>query len=202
MGGGARSRSLSQRTLASSAVTDSRSDQASPSDYPWYRSVADGSIEQGDLLLNFPSVTVDSSYGDLLQQSVEADIVWNDVIVLTQSCDLLAGKVARAVLCPFFAKEELVAEFKDSTSRGWEKQILQGRVESLYLLPPCQVGGIDLERRIVNFRQILAVPLDHVAEHAQRQERRARLSPPYREHLAQAFARFIMRIGFPIDFRL
>jgi hypothetical protein len=29
--------------------------------------------------------------------------------------------------------------------------------------------------------------------------RRLRLLPPYREHLSQAFARFFMRVGLPVD---
>jgi len=32
--------------------------------------------------------------------------------------------------------------------------------------------------------------------------KRLRLCPPYREHLAQAFARFFMRVGLPQDVQL
>jgi len=35
--------------------------------------------------------------------------------------------------------------------------------------------------------------------HLRKQGNRLRLLPPYREHLAQAFARFFMRVGLPAD---
>ena len=38
-----------------------------------------------------------------------------------------------------------------------------------------------------------------VRELAASQGPRLRLNPPYREHLAQAFARFFMRVGLPVD---
>ena len=34
---------------------------------------------------------------------------------------------------------------------------------------------------------------------AERGTKRLRLLPPYREHLSQAFARFFMRVGLPVD---
>jgi hypothetical protein len=35
--------------------------------------------------------------------------------------------------------------------------------------------------------------------HVEKLGNRLRLCPPYREHLAQAFARFFMRVGLPSD---
>ena len=174
-----------------------------PIDYPWYRLVTDGSLEQGDLLFDFPFVSVLATYDEIMADQVgSAEKVFYDIVVLTQSCDLAKGKVEHVLLCPFFRKAELGPKFKGLDKSGGEKEVQRGKWESLYLLPPCQVGGINQEPRIVNFRQVLAVPFDVVAVHAIRQAQRARLCPPYREHLAQAFARFIMRIGFPIDFVL
>lgn len=183
-------------------MTDDSPEHEQSSDYPWYRLVADGSLEQRDILFAFPSVSVKSSYIDITRDNIDFDIVSYDVIILTQSCDLAAGKVEHVLLCPLFSQEQLASKINALAKPDGLKSVHRGRVESLYLLPPCQVGEIELPPRIVNFRQVLTVPFDHIAEHASRQENRARLCPPYREHLAQAFARFIMRIGFPIDFNL
>ncbi len=173
-----------------------------PLDYPWYRPVTDQSLEQGDIFFDFPTVSVVSSYDEILDDTIEFETLYYNVIVLTQSCDLVAGKIENVVLCPFFTKQNLAPKFKDLGKSNGEEQVQKGRWESLYLLPPCTVGGHRLEPRIVNFRQALAVPLGLITEHAKRETQRVRLCPPYREHLAQAFARFIMRIGFPIDFRV
>jgi len=171
-------------------------------DYPWYRPVTDGSLEQGDILFDLPFVSVVSSYDEILQSTADFEIVYYDAIVLTQSCDLEAGKVDHVVLAPFFSRDELARTFKGLEKSDGERQVQRGRWESLYLLPPCQMDGIEFGRRIVNFRQVIALPFEIVAEHARRQDQRIRFCPPYREHLAQGFARFFMRIGFPLDFRL
>jgi hypothetical protein len=43
------------------------------------------------------------------------------------------------------------------------------------------------------------VSTDVVREVAAEQGDGIRLLPPYREHLAQAFARFFMRVALPVD---
>ncbi len=43
------------------------------------------------------------------------------------------------------------------------------------------------------------VKLTSLKDLAVRRSPRPRLLPPYREHLAQAFARFFMRVGLPVD---
>lgn len=181
---------------------DNGAGQGKLHDYPWYRPVVDGSLEQGDLLFDFPSVAVTSSYEQLLSGEPGFEIHYYDAIVLTQSCDLAAEKVDNVILCPFFRKEELASKFPAIGQKGGEKQVQRGNWESLYLLPPCNIGETAIEPRIVNFRQVFAMPFPVLADHARRQDQKIRLCPPYREHLAQAFARFVMRIGFPIEFRL
>lgn len=37
---------------------------------------------------------------------------------------------------------------------------------------------------------------------AERNGKRLRLCPPYREHLSQAFARYFMRVGLPINIHM
>jgi len=46
---------------------------------------------------------------------------------------------------------------------------------------------------------LFGVHLSTLKELAAQQALRQRLLPPYREHLAPAFARFFMRVGLPID---
>jgi len=53
----------------------------------------------------------------------------------------------------------------------------------------------------VDFHRIFVLPKPLVASVARSVGPRLRLRPPYREHLAQAFARYFMRVGLPHDAR-
>ncbi|MCS6860043.1 MAG: hypothetical protein NZT92_06970 [Abditibacteriales bacterium] len=55
------------------------------------------------------------------------------------------------------------------------------------------------EIRVVDFRRVYTLPKAFVRNFAAAQGKRLRPLPPYREHLAQAFARFFMRVGLPVD---
>jgi hypothetical protein len=56
----------------------------------------------------------------------------------------------------------------------------------------------EMKIRIVDFREIFTVPRTYLESLlSQRNAKRIRLLPPYREHLSQAFARFFMRVGLP-----
>jgi hypothetical protein len=67
------------------------------------------------------------------------------------------------------------------------------------MLAPCNLSGFELDVAVVDFRRVYSLPLDYLREFATETGDRIRLLPPYREHLAQAFARFFMRVGLPID---
>jgi hypothetical protein len=56
--------------------------------------------------------------------------------------------------------------------------------------------------RIVDFGRIYCLPRGYVEKLANHRGERLRLLPPYREHIAQAFARFFMRIGLPQDIEI
>ena len=55
------------------------------------------------------------------------------------------------------------------------------------------------EVRIVDFRRLYSLPVAFVRRQAETRVPRLRLLPPYREHLSQAFSRFFMRLGLPVD---
>lgn len=67
------------------------------------------------------------------------------------------------------------------------------------MLAACDIEGYEHSIRIVDFREVFSLPISLIRHIASQQVPRVRLMPPYREHLAQAFARFFMRIGLPVD---
>jgi hypothetical protein len=63
----------------------------------------------------------------------------------------------------------------------------------------CDIEGFSSPVRVVSFRQVFSLPFGYIMKLANPDVPRLRLLPPYREQLAQAFARFIMRVGLPVD---
>jgi len=77
--------------------------------YPWYQALAGDNIEQGDLFEHCP---VFLPPDDLAAASLEsATFRWEerDLIVLSQSCDLVKGreKVSDVLLCAVWQRSEL-----------------------------------------------------------------------------------------------
>ena len=86
--------------------------------------------------------------------------------------------------------------------RGAARQILKGRFARYLMLAGSTDPEVALGVRIVDFGRIFSLPKRYVQEFVASQGRRLRICPPYREHLAQAFARFFMRVGLPQDIEL
>ena len=75
----------------------------------------------------------------------------------------------------------------------------RGNLPSYHMLAPSALTGHECECRVVDFRQLFSLPLAFTRTRVGSIEVRLRLLPPFREHLAQAFARYFMRIGLPLD---
>lgn len=124
-----------------------------------------------------------------------AEVQVRDVIVVSQTCDLANGKLRFVALCSVNRIAEL-----EELDRGWAKRwkdVAKGRHEGLHLLGSC--GNPDEYRTalVVDFREIISLPLGYVQRHAYDCGSRWRLKSPYLEHLSQAFGRFYMRVALP-----
>jgi hypothetical protein len=138
------------------------------------------------------------------------------VIVMTQACDLEQREVRNAILCPIYHLKEYQNEWdKDQKAKGqnptpkaWSaeaERIKKGFVWNLTMLdgrttdPP----GITIAPQVVDFHEVFSLPAEFLQALIKcRNASRIRLCPPYREHLAQAFARFFMRVGLPVNIAL
>jgi hypothetical protein len=168
-------------------------------DYPWYELQAGDDLVQGDILESCP---VFSPPGELAGGPFEeATFRWEirDVVIMTQSCDLAKGreKVSEVLLCPLWRRSELTQGHLAS-AKGLE-EVRRGNLPGFSLLAPCQLPSWERELRVVDFRRVYSLPTSFVRSQAIAGGPRLRLLPPYREHLAQAFARFFMRVGLPVD---
>lgn len=129
---------------------------------------------------------------------------------MTQACDLEQGKIQYVILCPHYAmnvhREQWETEkrqrLQNPTDKAWNtymEDMRQGKIWSLSMLDDYNGDDIQMNIRIVDFREVFSLPRSFLEGWLSHQDKRLRLLPPYREHLSQAFARFFMRIGLPID---
>jgi hypothetical protein len=138
------------------------------------------------------------------------EIIAEDVIVMTQACDLEHGKVSDVVVCPHYAlfyfrehiwRPDQERKQQKTNSETWQKYfkgMADGHFWNLCVVNSSAIEGHAMEHRVVDFHAIYTVPRDFLESLLkERQKPRLRLLPPYREHLSQAFARFFMRVGLP-----
>lgn len=182
----------------------------------WYQWVpAESKIAQGDLIMDCPVLewTGTLPEGTLLSDTLKnrADGVAVDVVVMTQACDLAQNKVDNVIVCAHYSLSEyktsweiaLQEQQQNPTSKAWRKfcdSICDGYVWNLSMLNSRETGSIKMERRIVDFHRVYSLPIDFLQSYVTATRRdRLTLLPPYREHLSQAFARFFMRVGLPVN---
>lgn len=166
--------------------------------YPWYESVTGDELDQGDIFADCPVFFPPDDLAEM--PLVEAVFSWKeqDVIILSQTCDMALGreKITEALLCPVWSRSELTEGFL-ATAKGME-EARRGNLPGFHVLAACSEPGFEREVRVVDFRQVYSLPLSFLRR-LTTTKARLRLLPPYREHLAQAFARFFMRVGLPVD---
>lgn len=171
--------------------------------YPWYAVVAGKELEQGDLLAGCPvfEIPPDAVRTDAVDFPISRRR--QNVVVLTQSCDLAMRSDGRcnvdeAILCPVFFRHELQEHRVYGKASGWE-EARKGRHPGYHLLNRCDLDGHEFDFALVDLRRVYSLSVEALRTYADSCGERVRLLPPYREHLSQAFARFFMRVGLPID---
>lgn len=143
----------------------------------WYEAVEAGSpLTQGDLIFNCPLVAWDSmalrSAGTAPAEEGWKDFVSafrEDVVVMTQACDLEHRKVENVVLCPHVPlstfrsawQEWLIARKQNPSEKAWKRtceDIANGYVWNQAFLDRCDLPGLATEIRVVDFHDVFTVP--------------------------------------------
>jgi hypothetical protein len=170
-------------------------------DTDWYQIVQGSSVFQGDLLMNCPVGTVAElplPIPDDYQPPVEVRFL--DLVVMTQSCDLLNDKVEDVLLAQVIDWAEAVrADAGTNPSikgKDFRKALIAGNVPGMSLLIK-RLAAPTLSWSVVDFHRLVVLPKPFVRRFAASIGPRLRLGSPYLEHLSQAFARYFMRVGLP-----
>jgi hypothetical protein len=170
----------------------------------WFETVEGGSLMQGDILFRCP-VTVITGPWKLPFDARESGFATLevDVTVMTQSCDLENDKTDFVLLAPpkdwaSTVRKECQAGNTAIKSREFRRKLIDGAISGLSLLHKHD-GAPKLDWSVVNFHRLYTLPKAFLQQFARSLGPRLRLRSPYREHLAQAFARYFMRVGLPHD---
>ncbi|MDL1971055.1 MAG: hypothetical protein LWW94_08815 [Candidatus Desulfofervidaceae bacterium] len=165
--------------------------------YPWYKIVGpDEPFLQGDFIDSCPVIIPPSQ---LETGQLNVDVVEYDVVIMSQSCDLAHGKLDLVLVCPIWPLSEFEKRSDFFKSKKGKEALRRGNVPGYHLLNRCGIEGFETDCLVVDFRNVYGVPFNFILELATKRGKRRRLLPPYREHLSQAFARFFMRVGLPVD---
>ncbi|MEW5936786.1 MAG: hypothetical protein AB1665_03080 [Candidatus Thermoplasmatota archaeon] len=166
--------------------------------YPWYEIVnGNEPLLQGDFISSCTLIIPPSPVKS--EERVVADVIEYDVIIMSQSCDLIEKKLELVLVCPIWQINEFEKRNDFFKSRKGKEALRQGHLPGYHLLKNCEIDGFRKEYLVVDFRSVYSVPFEFLVELAQKRGKRLRLLPPYREHLSQSFARFFMRVGLPVD---
>lgn len=176
-------------------------------DYPWYDVIDGEEITQGDILKNCPVPILSKSENIEELSTVDAKVEYIDGIILTQACDIANNKVDNIILCSITSKSDFELEQKKKmvSEKNIKKNlegIIKGQQNAYHIINNYKSEEFTQDYYIINFKDIFSVPVELAKSVALNNGKRLRLCPPYREHLSQAFARYFMRVGLPINIKL
>ncbi len=170
----------------------------------WWKSVEGELLAQGDLLPDcclpvFDKLVPREGASGASGEQDEQDIVVlsQRLIVVTQSCDLENNKVVFVALCPIYKLDEFaVSNPKYNNTKNWDI-VRSGRAHKLHMIASTDSQKTNMDSFVVDFGQIVSLPIEYLSDHARSLGPRWRLNSPFLEHFSQAFARFFMRVGLP-----
>ena len=166
--------------------------------YNWYDIIeADEQLLQGDFINDCPVIEPGADYSEGCTELTGKIGLYN-VIVMSQSCDLVNKKLDLVLVCPYWSLESIGGGSKFGTNEGKES-LRKGNQPAYHMLNKIDIEGYNTDFLVVDFRNIYAIPVNFLFDFVKEKGKRVRLLPPYREHLSQAFARFFMRVGLPTD---
>lgn len=164
-------------------------------------------ILQGDILFRCPVFQPDKElrWPLALDNPQGFRVQSLDLVVMTQSCDLENDKVQEVLLARLISWAVVVRGEVEKGNHAvkaskFRKVLVEGGSPALSLLHK-RDGTPELDWSVVDFHWLHTLPKTFLTGFAASLGPRLRLRSPYREHLAQAFARYFMRVGLPHDAR-
>ena len=161
-------------------------------------------LAQGDVLL---AAQVPMLSEDFASPNAPApEFATADLIIITQSCDLASGDSRAPVnyVTLLEAADALSICSQPNPPERWSKKTVdrfrafrKGHRPGFHPLMDWSNPPDTNRPRLVNLKEPVSLPIGYVRRHLQAQQVRPRLQSPHREHVSQAYARCMMRVGLP-----
>ena len=124
--------------------------------YQWYEVVDEREpLLQGDFVDSCPVIVPPTG---IESEKVSVEVIEYDVVIMSQSCDLLQKKLDLVLVCPIC----LLSEFENISdifrSRKGKEALRRGNVPGYHLLHSCEMEGFEKEYSVVDFRNVYSVP--------------------------------------------
>jgi hypothetical protein len=151
-------------------------------------------LEQGDLLPN--CLVPVFAPEDLEGEEATVPLQSADLIVATQSCDLEQHNAPFVVFARILTMQEFEEANRDMKGKQWN-QVVKRRFEYLLMLRNPDAAEDMTAALVVDFRQIVTLPVMWSETHAEGLGERWRLKPPYLEDFSQALGSYFARVALP-----
>lgn len=160
----------------------------------WYEVISGPELEQGDILtdLSAPRAVEDAG----APGGFRIRTGHGNYVVLSQTCDLENDKLQEVLLADVSTYQSAASTSEMVRSSKFRKALVQGSDWAYFLLPEFD-GPPVFPWSLVNFHYLFLVDVQACTIRAEQMGNRLRLTPPYKEHLAQSFGRYMMRIALP-----
>lgn len=175
-------------------------------EFRWYKTLEkESDIQQGDFIPSCPILIPPSILKEGEEPDIEIKLI--DSIILSQSCDLVNGKIEIVLVCPYyplkyFVENLPVEQISNKSIRKEIEKLRKGYLPGYHLLNKGVFIDTSDDYQVVDFKNVYGVQYNSLLTIVRSVEKRIRLLPPYREHLSQSFARYFMRVGLPQDIQV
>jgi hypothetical protein len=171
----------------------------------WYELVIDDQLMQGDIFENCPVFMPSPEMEWPIKEDngdTTFDVEFQDIVVMTQSCDLVPDQKSDMwllIMCPIWKLSDVSQANSFLASSYGKEECRRGYMPGYHMIAGCEHKDWNREISIVSFREVWSLPLAFVHKMVAGCGLRPRMRSPYREHLAQSFARYFMRVGLPTE---
>jgi hypothetical protein len=165
----------------------------------WFEVTEGRELRQGDVLLGCPVFVPDIPYPFKSGDDCNVNQYDYDLIILSQSCDLVEGQkldVRHALLCQLQLLDNLKNTTGHKLAKGENrKRLAEFGLTGYHPIPECIIPRLPRPYSVIQFSPTFTLPVDFIRQHAQACGARLRLRSPYRELLAQRFGYYFGRIA-------
>lgn len=170
----------------------------------WFEPVSSLPLQQGDFVRDLNIYVQDSPEesedpdGQILAPLDKIPLS----VIISQSCDLEPQPGEEyALLCHVRTMAEISRAVGKSKAAGIWENAKKNRSFHYFALPECSVPTWGMPVSVVDFRRIFEVKIERLQELCVARAPWLRLCSPYREQMAQEFARKVMRVALLADER-